>query len=109
MLRISEKENLPRYTEIGRIENQEFEISYVNTEKQVLWIRTEDGRKISFIMTHIDPDSEAGQMAQRLPDSNYVILSGVRLRKGEGYIPRWYLMSISEVHQSEGSERNVFD
>lgn len=109
MLRINEKENLPGYTEIDRIENQEFKINNVNTEKQVLWIRTEDGRKISFIMTHIDPDSEVGQMAQRLPDSDYVTLSGVRLRKDEGYMPRWYLIGISEVRRSEGSERNVFD
>jgi hypothetical protein len=104
----AEREYLPDYQKISSITEREFKIHKVKPDDQVFWIENDRGYHISFIVSHVSPDSNLGAIVQTLSENDYVTLSAVRLRKGEGYIPRWYLTEITGVRSSQGPEKNVF-
>jgi len=103
-----ERSHLPDHQQISSISEREFEIHEVNPDDQVFWIEDRRGFYISFIVSHVSPDSDLGKQVQKLPDNDYVTLSAIRLCKGEDYMPRWYLTEITDVRSSQGPEQNVF-
>lgn len=104
----AEQEQIPNHAEVESVSRHEFKIHEVKTGKQVLWIEDLRGFHISFILDHIDPDSDLGQKVKTLPDNDYVTMSGVRLTKSVDHMPRWYLTEITDLRSSEGPERNAF-
>lgn len=103
----SEEEAIPDHNKIDSFTSEEFRIDEVNAKDQVVWM-CENNMKISFILKHVSPESEVGELVSKLPDADFATISAKRLQKGSEYIPRWYLTGISEVRSAKGAEKNVF-
>lgn len=104
----NERDSLSDFDTVGRITEREFRIDSIDAEQQLFWIEDARGIKISFIVNHIDPQSEIGQHVQELSDYDFVTLSADRLQKSTDHMPRWFVTEITDLRSEQGTEQNAF-
>lgn len=103
-----ESDAMPKWETMERVYEIELEVDKVDPKREVIWLRTEDSRAVQFAVAHVAPDTPVGKKVRKVANFDYVTVSAKRLRKGDAFVPTWFLTEIGNLRDADGPERNVF-